>query len=55
MLLQRQAQDLGWAAAASVSALRQVTGAVRTGRRALVNLPGRSAPLDVAEITGLAL
>jgi CheY-like chemotaxis protein len=55
MLLQRHARALGWPVAASVAALRQVTGAVHTGRRALVDLPGRSAALDVAEITGLAL
>jgi CheY-like chemotaxis protein len=55
MLLQRQGRTVGWPIMASVAALRLVTGAVETGRRALVDLPGRSAPLDVAEITGLAL
>ena len=30
-------------------------GAVRTGRRALVNWPGRSAPMDAIELLGLAL
>ncbi len=54
MQLQRHGRSLGWPVAASVQVLRQVTGAVETGRRALVDLPGRSAPLDVAEITGLA-
>ncbi|MCJ0761703.1 response regulator [Variovorax terrae] len=55
MLLQKQAPAHGWAIAASVSMLRGVTGAVRTGGRALIELPGRSAPLDAAELTGLAL
>jgi CheY-like chemotaxis protein len=55
MLLQRQGRTIGWPVMASVAALRLVTGAVETDRRALVDLPGRSAPMDVAEITGLAL
>jgi CheY-like chemotaxis protein len=55
MQLQRQGRSLGWPIVASIPALRLVTGAVEVGRRALVELPGRSAPLDVAEITGLAL
>ncbi|TFY98264.1 response regulator [Ramlibacter humi] len=54
MQLQRQGRTLGWPVVASVAALRMVTGAVDIGRRALVQLPGRSAPIDVAEITGLA-
>jgi DNA-binding response OmpR family regulator len=53
MLLQRQGRTVGWPIMASVAALRLVTGAVETDRRALVDLPGRSAPMDVAEITGL--
>jgi CheY-like chemotaxis protein len=53
MQLQRQGRSLGWPAVASVAALRLVTGAVETGRRGLVELPGRSAPMDVAEIIGL--
>lgn len=53
--LQKQAHGLGWPVAMSVGALRMVTGAVRTGRRAMVELPGRAQPLDVAELTGLAL
>ncbi len=55
ILLQKQARDLGWPVAASMAALRSITGAVKTGGRALVNLPGRSAPLDAAELTALAL
>jgi CheY-like chemotaxis protein len=54
MLLQHQGRSLGWPVVASVAALRQLTGAVTVGRRSLVKLPGRSEPLDVAEITGLA-
>ena len=54
LLMQRQAQLLGWPIAASVSTLRAVTGAVRTGRRALMDLPGRSQPVDAAELVGLA-
>ena len=55
MLLQKQANDLGWAITASVNTLRSITGAVRIDRRALVELPGRSAPMDAAEVVGLAL
>lgn len=55
LALQRQGRSLDWPVLASVTALRQVTGAVMTGRRALIELPGRSAPVDAAEITGLAL
>jgi CheY-like chemotaxis protein len=55
MLLQRQGRTLGWPIIASVAALRAVTGAVRTGARALVDLPGRSAPMDAVELVGLAL
>lgn len=54
ILLQRQAHALGWPVAASVTMLRSVTGAVRIGRRALVELPGRSQPLDAAELVELA-
>jgi CheY-like chemotaxis protein len=54
MLLQKQADALGWPIAASVATLRAVTGAVRTGRRAMVTLPGRSQPVDAAELVGLA-
>ncbi|MEJ6021437.1 response regulator [Ramlibacter sp. PS4R-6] len=52
--LQKQARALGWHVAASVEAVRGVTGAVRTGARALVPLPGHAAPLDAVEIVGLA-
>ena len=54
MQIQRQARDLGWPVAATVSAVRLVAGAVQMGRRALVRLPGRADPVDLAEITGLA-
>jgi DNA-binding response OmpR family regulator len=54
MQLQRQAQAMGWPIAATASTLRAMTGAVRTDRRALVQLPGRSAPLDAVELVGLA-
>jgi CheY-like chemotaxis protein len=54
MLLQREARSLGWPVAASVQALRQFTGAVEVGRRALVRLQGRSTELDIVEIAGLA-
>jgi CheY-like chemotaxis protein/class 3 adenylate cyclase len=45
---------LDWTIAASVQAARLVTGAVRTGRRALVDVAGRGRPLDTVEIVGLA-
>lgn len=45
---------LDWTIAASVQATRLVTGAVRTGRRALVQVAGRGRPLDAVEIVGLA-
>ena len=44
---------LDWPVAASVQAVRLVTGAVRTGQRALVQVPGRSQPMDTVEILGL--
>ena len=55
MQLQRRANGLGWTIVASMTMLRMVTGAVRIGSRSLVDLPGRSAPLDAAELLGLAL
>jgi len=55
MLLQKQGRALGWPIIASVAAQRSVTGAVKTGARALVTLPGRSAPMDAVELVGLAL
>ena len=45
---------IDWPVAASVSAARLVTGGVRSGRRAMVKVAGRSHPLDVVEITSLA-
>jgi class 3 adenylate cyclase len=54
MLLQKQAHAMGWAACASVDALRSVTGAVRVNARAMVTLPGRAAPIDAAQLLGLA-
>jgi class 3 adenylate cyclase len=54
MLLQKQGHAMGWPIAASVTVLRGITGAVKTGRRAMVELPGRSAPMDAAELVGLA-
>ena len=44
---------LDWPLAVSVQTLRQVTGAVRTDRRAMVKVAGRMHPLDVVEITSL--
>lgn len=44
---------LDWPLAVSVQTLRQVIGAVRTDRRAMVRVAGRTHPLDVVEITGL--
>lgn len=55
MLLQKQAAHLRWAVAASVSTVRMTTGGLHMGRRALIDLPGRSQPIDAAELTGLAL
>jgi CheY-like chemotaxis protein len=55
LLLQKQAHQAGWRIAASVAMLRGVTGAVNTGARALITLPGRTAALDAAELLGLAL
>lgn len=55
LLLQKQARTLGWKIAASLTMLRGVTGAVKTGGRAMVSLPGRSAPMDAVELLGLAL
>ncbi len=55
MLLQKQGRVLGWHIIASVAALRAMTGAVRTGARAFVELPGRSLPMDAVELVGMAL
>jgi DNA-binding response OmpR family regulator len=54
MLLQKQGRQLGWHIIASVAALRAVTGAVKTGARAFVELPGRSLPMDAVQLVGLA-
>jgi len=55
LLLQKQARKAGWQITTSVYMLRGVTGAVHTGGRALITLPGRSSPMDAAELLGLAL
>ncbi len=55
LLLQKQSRVLGWPIIASVHALRAITGGVRTGRRALVDLPGRTAPMDAVELVSLAV
>ena len=44
---------IDWPLAASVQTMRQVMGAVRTERRAMVKVAGRTYPLDLVEITGL--
>ncbi|MDB5965278.1 MAG: response regulator receiver protein [Polaromonas sp.] len=54
LLLQKQASASGWTVVASVPMLRGVTGAVKIGARALVNLPGRTTPMDAAELLSLA-
>ena len=53
LLLQKQASYVGWTIVASVPMLRGVTGAVKTGARALVVLPGRVTPMDAAELLSL--
>ena len=53
LLLQKQAGSAGWTIAASAPMLRGVTGAVKTGGRALIVLPGRSMPMDAAELLSL--
>jgi CheY-like chemotaxis protein len=55
MQLQKRTHALGWAVAASAEASRSVAGAVRTGARSLVELPGRAAPIDAVELVGLVL
>jgi hypothetical protein len=54
LLLQKQAVLAGWPVVASVPMLRGITGAVKTGRRAMMPLPGRSLPMDAAELIGIA-
>jgi CheY-like chemotaxis protein len=51
--LQKQAHQAGWKIAASTALLHEVAGAVKTGRRKRFSLPGRSSPLDGAELLGL--
>ena len=51
--LQKSALQFGWQLAATVQTARMVAGAVKLGRRALVPVPGRSMPLDAAELLGL--
>ena len=53
LLLQKQTSHSGWTVVASVPMLRSVTGAVKIGARALVSLPGRSLPMDAAEVLSL--
>lgn len=45
---------LSWSVVASVQTVRLVAGAARTGRRALVRLPGRSQLVDALEIVARA-
>ena len=45
---------IDWPIAASVQTARLVMGAVRSGRRAMVQVAGRSAPLDMVELLALA-
>ncbi len=54
VLLQKQARKAGWTVVASMPVLRGITGAVNTGSRALLSLPGRSRPMDAAELLSLA-
>ena len=44
---------LDWAVAASVQTARLITGAVKLGRRALVQIPNRKMPFDAVELVGL--
>lgn len=50
MLLQKQAQALDWAIVASKTMLAGVKDVVKTGREAPVLLPGRSVPIEAAEL-----
>ena len=45
---------LAWTIVATVQAARLVTGAVRIGQRALIQVPGRTKPVDTVEIASLA-
>ena len=55
LLLQKQARIMGWKIAASNSLLRTVSGNIKTGFRAKVVLPGRSASMDATELLGISL
>lgn len=52
--LQKQATLAGWKIAASANLLREVAGAVKTGRRKRFSLPGRSGAVDGTEVLGIA-
>jgi CheY-like chemotaxis protein len=45
--------SLDWGIAATVQSTRLITGAMRSGRRALVNIPGRTQAIDAVEIVSL--
>jgi DNA-binding response OmpR family regulator len=51
--LQKRAVAIGWPIVAGVATLRAVTGAVNVGDRTLLELPGRTQPVDAAEVLGL--
>jgi DNA-binding response OmpR family regulator len=51
--LQKRALAIGWPIVAGVATLRAVTGAVNVGDRTMLELPGRSQPVDAAEVLGL--
>ena len=53
--LQKQATSAGWKIAASATLLREVAGAVKTGRRKRFSLPGRSGAVDGTELLGSVL
>jgi CheY-like chemotaxis protein len=53
MLLYKQAHQLQWSVTASATMLRSVVGAVKVGRRTLVQIAGRKMPVDAVEIIGL--
>lgn len=55
LLLQKQAHEAGWKIAASAALLREVAGAVQTGRRKRFALPGRKSAIDAVELLGLSL
>ena len=54
LLLQKQATLAGWRIAASAAMLREVAGALKTGRHKRFSLPGRSSAIDAAEVLGLS-